>query len=337
MSTVSRRARRLAGAVVVSGFCAGLLVTGPARAITANSDRSYLVVYDNNLENQTKPACGYDWEKLYTSIKAQPTSPDIFTVQQISNQAALDALTKRMTEDLPGSYAGVIAVANPTPLSNYDKDHVCKDGAAPAKPYYKRTQTNAVIYRSDRFTTKAEIRWRSDAPDDLGTNHDCRNLTKDNSDGDHDGRNQDRVENVAVRLTDNLAKKDVTVASFHWPTSSPWNGPYCAEENMQEAEDRTAEIGSGTLTVLGGDANTYVNNKNSGTWWQDAIADKFSDPIGGACAASCPTSANTSGGHRIDFMLVKGSAATTGATTISTTATGGKYSDHLALKANVKY
>jgi len=334
MSTLTHRAR-LACAAIVGVACAGLVGGTPAVAGTVNGDPSYLVVYNNNLENQTKPECGYDWNKLFTYIKAQPKSPDIFTVQQISNQAALDALTARMSAELPGDYDGVIAIPQPRSLSNYDDS--CTNPPASPKYRYKATQTNAVIYRTDRFTPVSEIRWRSDAPNDQeASSDDCRNLDKDNGDADLNGSNQDRVENVAVRLTDRVANKDVTVASFHWPTSDPWHGPYCAEENMQEAEDRTAELG-GALTVLGGDANAWLGRTGSGTWWQDAVADGFRDPIGGTCAANCPTSANTSGSHRIDFLLVKAGHGFTGATTISATATGGKYSDHLALRADVKY
>lgn len=80
----------------------------------------------------------------------------------------------------------------------------------------KRQQTNAVIYRTDRFTLGARTTWHSDAPDNwtAGTGP-CKNL-----DDPPAGQSQDRVENVAVRLHDRVANADVTVASIHWPTDT---------------------------------------------------------------------------------------------------------------------
>ncbi|MGD3197621.1 hypothetical protein QT394_22295, partial [Xanthomonas citri pv. citri] len=114
----------------------------------------------------------------------------------------------------------------------------------------KDHQTNAVIYRSDRLTVRSTLTWRSDSPGDKETSDGpCRN---------NEGGFQERTENVAVRLTDNLAKKDVIVASIHWPTKKSSNGPECAGENITEVNERTQTLGTGVLTIVGGDTNARV-------------------------------------------------------------------------------
>src|SRR5689334_15531456 len=82
----------------------------PAQAST-NSERGSLVVYDNNIENMA--GCDGNYSRFISYLKKQKKSPDIFTVQQISNTEQLNALTKRLSDALPGTYAGVIAVHNP--------------------------------------------------------------------------------------------------------------------------------------------------------------------------------------------------------------------------------
>ena len=319
---------RLAGAAVLSLLLVGcideqaaslgeddLLADGAAGAVNTSPD--YLVVYDNNIENMLPVSCnGGDWNRLFDYIEAQSQSPDIFTTQQISNSTQMNALTTRMTSELAGTYAGVIAISNPGSM-----------GYTSTCGKLKNQQTNAVIYRTDRFTYEAVVRWRSDAPDnwDQGTGG-CRNL-------DDTPTSQDRVENVAIRLHDQVAGEDVSVASIHWPTST-WYGPDCADENMREASAAVDNLG-GTLKIVAGDANT---TKGTQGWWNDAIADGFRDPIAETCPSSgCPDSTSTLGSHRIDFMLVKSGHGFSGAQTISESATGGTYSDHRALRANVYY
>jgi hypothetical protein len=293
------------------------VVTGGAALSAVNNAADHLVVYNNNLENLLPPSCGEgDWNKLLAYIKAQSSSPDIFTVQQISNTAQLNALTARLTAELPGTYAGVIAIGNPGSM-----------GYTGSCSKLKNQQTNAVIYRTDRFALEATVRWRSDAPDDWadGTGG-CKNL-------DDTPTSQDRVENVAVRLFDNVAHQQVTVASIHWPTGH-WHGPDCAAENISEANNAVDNLG-GTLKIIAGDANT---TKGTAGWWADAIDLGFRDPIAETCPASgCPDSTSTVNTHRIDYMLVKSGHGFTSAKTISESSTGGKYSGHRALRANVKY
>lgn len=311
--TAHRHVHRLAATAAAALTLTGLAGLSPAQAAqTTNTDPGFLVVYDNNTENMIPALCeGNDFEKLFTYIKAQPKSPDLFTVQQISNQTKLNAFTKRMSDELPGTYAGVIAIANPNSADL---------GSGTCN---KNQQTNAVIYRTDRFTAGTTIRWRADAPEDK--TGPCRNLTASTF--------QDRVENVAVRLTDNVTNKNVTVASIHWPTTDPWNGPDCADENITEARDRTAELGTAALTILGGDTNATTDKKN---WGQKATSYGFKDAAAEACGTTC-TPPGTFGSRRIDFVLAKGGQGFNNVNTITQAAAGGKYSDHLAIRADVKY
>ena len=289
--------------------------------IKVNNSPSYLVVYSNNTENLADGTCDGDgeWSRLFKYIKAQSQSPDIFLLQQISNEAQLKGLVKKMTDELPGVYASKIAIEDPSPwmycaASSESAPHSCSTGSC---SYKKKQQTNAIIYRSDRFTAGDVIRWRSDRYQDGG----CSNS------------NQLRVENVGVQLHDRIANKDVSVASFHWPTKTS-DGSQCAAENSRESRARINELG-GTLQILGGDAN---QSKGTQDWWDDARSAGYRDPIFETCPASgCPDSTSTSGTRRIDYMLVKGGHGFTGAKTISPSATGGEYSNHRALRVNVKY
>jgi hypothetical protein len=292
-----------------------LIAPGTAFAGAVNGSAAYLVVFNNNIENILPPSCGpADWNRLFTHIKAQPLSPDIFAVQQISDVDQLAALTQRMTDELPGTYAARIAIQEPGSM-----------GYTSTCGKLKNQQTNAVIYRSDRLAYNGvATRWRSDAPAQDGSGG-CENLTPTTS-------SQDRVENVGILLHDRVSGQDVAVASVHWPTST-WDGPDCADENMAEANDAANRLG-GDLTIVAGDMNTTKGTKG---WWNDAMALGFRDPIAETCPSSgCPDSTSTNGTHRIDFMLVKSGNGFSEATTLQES-TIGKYSDHRALRAKVKF
>ncbi|CAM3566647.1 hypothetical protein [Stackebrandtia soli] len=315
--------RRRRGVVRLWYVLAGLVATVTTVALGAthvasadvNTSPSQLVVYNNNIENMVPQSCyGTNWNLLVTYIKNQPKSPDIFTVQQISNITQLNALTKRLSDELPGTYAGKIAIENPGSM-----------GYTSTCGKLKNQQTNAVIYRSDRFTYEAATRWRSDAPENK--TGPCRNLEPTKT-------SQDRVHNIAVRLHDNIAKKDVSVASIHWATNT-WNGPDCADENMKEADDAFDRLG-GSLKILGGDTNATTGKKD---WWRDARGYGFRDPIAEKCGGgpSCPDEHNTTTNSRIDFLLVKQGHGFSNVATITQTMAGGKYSEHRAVTAYVKY
>ena len=307
---------RRTGTVVVGLAAAAAVITAGA-TYSANADvddsPDHLVVYNNNIENMLPKDCyGDDFELLISYITEQPESPDIFTVQQISNTEQLNAFTKRLSDELPGEYAGEIAIGDPGSMG-----YTSRCGKL------KNQQTNAVIYRSDRLALQDDTRWRSDAPDDGGP---CRNLKPTKT-------SQDRVHNIAVRLKDTVAGKTVSVASIHWPTGT-WDGPDCAAENMAETRDAFQRLG-GDLQIFGGDANTKHGTKG---WWEDAVDYGFTDPIAELCGGpDCPDEHNTTDKSRIDFMFAKGGGGFDKAATITDEMAGGRYSNHRAVTAYVKY
>jgi hypothetical protein len=80
---------------------AAAVVLTPTMAQAAgsvNSSADHLVLWNDNIENMPVPACGMDFNKLFNYIKSRPTSPDVFTVQQISNVTQLNALTRRIVD-----------------------------------------------------------------------------------------------------------------------------------------------------------------------------------------------------------------------------------------------
>jgi hypothetical protein len=282
-----------------------------------NTSPDYLVVYNNNIENMVPASCyGDDFGLLVSYLKRQPKSPDIFTVQQVSNATQLNALTKLLSDELPGTYSGRIAIADPGSM-----------GYTSACGKLKNQQTNAVVFRSDRLTYEATTTWRSDAPANPETGEGgCRNLEPTTT-------SQDRVHNIAVRLNDRITGQDVTAASIHWPTGT-WHGPECAAENMKEANEAVDRLG-GTLKIVGGDTNATPASAN---WWNNARGYGFRDPIAEKCGArDCPSSYNTTTNYRIDFLLVKSGNGFSNATTVTEQMTGGSYSGHRAVAADVKY
>ncbi|AZM45250.1 hypothetical protein DMB38_04870 [Streptomyces sp. WAC 06738] len=305
-------------ALAAGGITVALGPVQSAEAGTVNPSPRELVVYNNNIENLVPPSCanGQDYDRFISYLKSRPLSPDIFTVQQISHSNQLAAFTRRLSDELPGTYAGRIALASPGSM-----------GYTSPCGKLKNQQTNAVIYRSDRLTFEDETRWRSDAPSDYdaGTGP-CRNLTPTRS-------SQDRVHNIAVRLHDNVADKDVTMASIHWPTNT-WHGPECAAENINEADDAVNRLG-GSLRIVAGDMNTTPGKKN---WWNQARSYGFRDPIAELCGArDCSSAHDTNGSRRIDFLLARGSSGFSNAATLTEGMTGGAYSDHRAVTAHIKY
>ena len=321
--TKHRRMIRRALAVLATATI-GLTVGGAqlAQAGSTNSAKSYLVVYNNNIENLA--GCDGNYDRFVNYLKKQSKSPDIFTVQQISNRAQLDKFTKRLSDALPGEYRGVIAVNNPGSMGY-------KSGCE----VKKNQQTNAVIYRTGRFALEKAITWRSDAPQNpkAGTGP-CRDLYPRES-------SQDRVMNVGVRLRDRVTGDRVSVASIHWPTNSrkgkpTWNGHKCAAENMQQANAAVDKLG-GTLKIVAGDTNA---TKGVDGWWNKALKTyKFHDAVWDTTCKkkSCPASTSTSGEIRIDFLLVKSGHGFSKVKTIADKTAGGKYSGHRAVTAYVKY
>ncbi|MET7640643.1 hypothetical protein [Streptomyces sp. NPDC005438] len=310
-------------------YCAAALVTATATTVAISgapdaraevgTRAASLLTLDNNIENWLPTECaeGSEYERLIAHLKKQPAGPDVFTVQQISNAEQLDTFTQRLTDELPGTYEGRIAIPEPGSMGYEDKP--CG--------VLKNQQTNAVVYRSDRLTPQQETRWRSDAPANPkpGTGP-CRNLEPTES-------SQDRVHNLAVRFHDATADKDVTVASAHWPTGT-WHGPDCAAENMKETAEAVDRLG-GDLRIIGVDTNAKTSDAD---WWDKGVGLGFRDPIGELCGgADCPDEHNTTTHYRIDFLLAKGHGGFSESATLTDKVVGGKYSHHRAVTSRISY
>lgn len=319
MTNRRRRGVRLAYALTALAVAATAVVAGTyvAQADT-NPNVKSLLVYDNNIENMVKKdGCeAPNFDHLISYMKKQPRTPDVLTVQQISNTKQLNALTERLTKELPGGFAGKIAIGNPGSM-----------GYTGSCSKLKNQQTNAVIYRTGRLTPEKTTTWRSDAPENptAGTGP-CRNLTPTET-------SQDRVENIAVRFKDIQAKTTVSVASIHWATKK-WHGPDCAAENMREADKALDGLG-GSLKIFGGDANATPGQDG---WWNDGGDYGYRDPIAEKCGSPhCSDKYNTTDKRRIDYILAKSGHGFSNVENISWSMAGGKYSDHRAVTAYVKY
>lgn len=340
------RARRYGLRVAASlALALTLAVTSVAVADAAaaeakiNNDPDFLQVYVNNVENlETVDAnCRGDWQDLIYSMKRYSVSPDLFLVQQISNQAELNRLAKFMTDNLAGVYRGLAAVPNPPHESS-----PC--GAE------KDQQSTAIIYRTGRFDLVDKWTWTADRKYANG----CRNSS------------QSRVVAIRAKLWDQVAKKHITAASTHWPTKHG-DGPPCSTENAHEAASRIHDTG-GSLMIWGGDFNYTDQNSNHGwrPWYAKVNADVggsygFRDVMhdhcteGGGDGKACLRNDNWTidPGRRIDFLFAdkpNGLPATSAEHTIGLKEAGAAdvhftgtdrddrhYSDHRAIRARIHY
>ncbi|MGH3736638.1 MAG: hypothetical protein ACRDT6_13655 [Micromonosporaceae bacterium] len=331
----------------VIGIAALLLASlgaGPAHAevssqAVVNNNPAYLQVYANNVENleTVNARCPGDWQDLIYYMKGYETSPDLFLVQQIANRTELNTLVSKMTDLLPGVFAGVLAVPQPEWMNS-----PC--GAE------KAYQTNAIIYRTGRFNLVSTGTWQSDAQTSTGG---CAN------------NSQDRTINLRARLWDKIAGKYVTAASIHWPTGA-MDGPPCASENAREV-DAAVTASGGSLLIWGGDAN--VTDQSSGSWrswyagtngdlggsrgYRDALYDHCRESSSNV--KGCLLDNWTIGGsRRIDFLFARkgsGGMPFTGAEHTVTFNEGDAadlqftgddrsdrdYSDHRAVRARIHY
>lgn len=322
--------------------------TAAASAAQPNNDPDFVQVYVNNVENleRVNDGCPGDWQDLVHYMGIQTLRPDIFLVQQIADQAQLDSYTSRLSSELGETYDGVIAEANPARMNS-----PC--GAQ------KAHQTNAVIYRTSRFSLVSDPnastkRWQSQAHDGSS----CVN------------NHQARTKNVKVRLHDEIADEDITVASIHWPTRRDnWDGPRCAGSNAREATVELLEDGyGGSLLIFGGDANITDTNSsgNFRPWYRGLNGDLggahgYRDAIYADCAgAGGPIDAclarnwTISGSRRIDYVFARRGDGTMPRMTHGHTITFNEgdaadlevtgtdrqdrnYSDHRAVRVRVHY
>jgi hypothetical protein len=308
---------------------------GTAQA-EVNRNPAFTVVYDTNIENletASERPCPGDWKDLLYFMKVQKLSPDLITVQQLTNRAQLNDLIRELDRTLPGRYAGIIAQRNPDPFSS-----PC--GAPKAR------QTNAVIFRKGRFAYVAgsKATWRSNRT--YGTRK-CR----------PDGN--DRTVNVAVQLRDKINGATVNAASFHWPTGNA-SGPFCAPKNVRQLVNHVERAPS-SLRIMGGDGN--VTTAGGRGWYGLVNGDAggklgYRDVTFAACggAPACITAnwtVSPSAKRRIDYLFArKGDGSLPAVTKVHTVTfeeagaaarrvTGGdsprNYSDHRAVRARIHY
>ncbi len=349
MGTLSGTALVLTGLTLSPQAVAGSAVPAVSAASTVaapNDNPGFLQVYDDNVENlpTVDLQCPGDWQDLVYYMQLQEYRPDVYVVQQISNQTQLDALTKRLSDDFGEKYSGVIAEANPAIGP--------KECGAPK--YY---QTNAIIYRASRLelTLSTNRTWQAQAQDSSGG---CPNNT------------QARTKAVKAMFHDKVANKDLTVASVHWPTAAS-DGPPCATQNAAEVSAEMTEDGyGGTLQIAAGDLN-YTDTATSGgtdfrTWYKSMNGDLggtygFRDAIYAKCAASGDPLGGCLGDNwtisstrRIDFVFARNADGSMPAISAQHTVTFDEgdaadvtqtgddrtdrnYSDHRAVMAQVHY
>ncbi len=287
-----------------------------------NHHKTFLQVYDNNIENLETPDeyCKGDWKDLVYFMKLQTYAPDLFLVQQVSGRKQLDELTEFMSQNLPGHYEGVIARGKPRPFKSR-----CRGP--------KKLQTNAIVYRLERFDVQR------------GSHDTFRSTRRAGNDCVPD--TLDRTENVLVRLTDKINNNQTVVAgSIHWPTRAP----ACTKTNARQAANRMLDAGPAALRIFGGDANFTPGP------WKRIITGDFG--YGDACGGNpdCPAENWTVPGpdrpRRIDFLFSRNAneaarvtdfktvtfeAANAAAQQLTGSDHPADYSDHRALAARIHY
>jgi len=273
-------------------------------------DPTSIWVYVNNVENlmttyssSTDPI-GNDCLGEYTDLPYwmdEHTAPDIFIVQQVGDSGTnrngdasvqLNAYLARLKAVLGVDYAGVLAQRWLTPTTQN----------CPEKDY----QTNAIIYRTDRFSPvrTSPLTWKSRKGTGCPQVDDQRSI------------------NVGQDFFDKVSGKYVAVASVHWPNSG--NG--CEALNWDDAVTHVRDPGlKGNLKIIAGDFNIPDRDYPSMApkdWWTAAHND-FRDAQYYACntagtdAFDCAQNEgwtawgqytlinNVEVHHRIDFLFAE--------------------------------
>jgi hypothetical protein len=255
--------------------------------LSINRDPDFLVVWTNNIENLKEPGenCPGDWQDLIWAMKDEPKSPDLFLVQQLNGAAQARFLAKTMSERLVGIYDFVIAEADPETVWY---SHCGRE---------KHSQTNAIIYRVGRF-------------DPIAGSKQVWKTRVQRNDGACEISNHSRSRSVLMKFRDKIAKKDVSVASIHWPLYSR----NCADENAAETRRRLSASG-GDMLIFGGDGNVEDRSDDNDfrPWYRQTVAalnGEYKDPIYAKCAAADRLHACLNDNHttakRIDYLFASG-------------------------------
>ncbi len=243
-----------------------------------NDDATKILVYTNNVENLPTSnvaagdgsTCAGDWQDLIYYMKQMGGAPDIFLVQQISNEDQLDnKLIAKMRELLGVEYGAVIAEQAPAYW-------------APSDCSAKHYQTNAIVYRKARFAYVS------------GSKQTFRSVVDDN--GQCVTADAARYVNVAVKLQDKMQPwkgsfKEIAVASVHWPVVDG-----CGVTNAVKTDIILNSFTGAQLSLWGGDINLpeldspKVNTSGYKSWYvrtNAALGDSatlgYRDPIYDAC------------------------------------------------------
>ena len=193
-----------------------------------NDDASRILVLTNNVENLPTPtsgagSCAGDWMDLLYYLRTQAHRPDFFLVQQITNEAQLDALAAEMEAMLGGDYGTIIAEKDPAAWAAANCD-------------FKAHQTKGIIYRKDRFTyvMGSKSTWRSKKKVGEG----CVTATPP------------RYLNLVGKFTDTLAGKQLAVAGIHWPVVDG-----CGKTNAELTHQALKAYTGVEMYLWGGDTN----------------------------------------------------------------------------------
>jgi hypothetical protein len=354
------RARLLLSLVTVAGLLSVVPPSHAAVVPVANNDPSFVVVVDNNIENIETPAdskCPGNWADFVRYLALQPYAPDILTFQQVENNTQAKAIATALQAAFAHTqvtYDYVVALS--TPRANGGQ---CVNAAGVNE---KPTQTNAIFFRSDRFTKTSAIHWQSFySPKRDGT--DCTNADPVND------PDQDRAMNVKALLHDNIANRDVAVASIHYNVDAWGGGVHCSNENATETKRQLSvnAYGQAALRIWGGDTNVTPVDPDTGAtraWYSTAVSG-YGDACGtGPCNHVTTRGADGGTPRRIDFLMtarVSGGVTSPASMPLTDTVTFSEvrpgltdtdcealgiepgaqgcldYSDHMAVRAYVKY
>jgi hypothetical protein len=342
---------------VAAALLAAAVIAPAAQAGTAvrNDNPAFLEVWTNNVENlmipDASPAeCVGDWDDIYYFMMFNRTyAPDVYFVQQVTNQAQLQTIADRMSEISGFDYRAEV-IADPSPANEMNVP-------CPRKHF----QTNGIIFREGRFSTRGvQKTWQAQHL----VSGACTNNT------------QDRTKAVAIRIFDQIAGKWVDLASIHWPTDT-LNGPQCALSNETEVRNELNETGwDASLKIWGGDTN--INNlvtagsssSDYNTWYKSMNGDiglngvnsYFRDVSYDGCRRAFPTNIKgclvlfgpTFGNKQYDYIMASRQSSARPLTntwvTLAESSAGDAaaahqagdngsdhYSDHLAVGARIYY
>jgi len=289
-------------------------LTATDSSVAVNDDASKILIYTNNVENLPTgkvadgdgATCSGDWQDLIYYMKQMGGAPDIFLVQQISNEDQLDnKLIAKMRELLGVEYGAENTKQSPAFW-------------APSDCSAKHYQTNAIVYRKARFSYVA------------GSKQTFRSVADQN--GQCVKADAARYVNVAIKLQDKMQPwnggfKEIAVASVHWPVVDG-----CGVTNAVKTDIMVNSFTGAQMYVWGGDVNLpeldtpEKNTSGYKSWYVrtngalgDAATLGYLDPVYANCYAKManPTgfkqclidNATMRFGSRYDFLFAKYKAA----------------------------